>query len=80
MLKYVQTSLRLKTLGLQIQNVTRSPCHNTFFNCLSSARFARKKGERGSFFGILQLCPKNEPPLLLFCERSEQKVSKLALI
>jgi hypothetical protein len=32
---------------------------------------SHEKGECGSFFG---LCPKNEPPLLLFCERSEQKI------
>jgi hypothetical protein len=32
-------------------------------NYLAIARFARKKGECGSFFGQ---SPKNEPPLFLF--------------
>jgi hypothetical protein len=37
------------------------------------ARFARREGECGSFFG---LCPKNEPPLLLFCERSYERFQR----
>jgi hypothetical protein len=44
-------------------------------NYLGGARFARKEGECGLFFGRK---PENKPPLLSFCERREQKAFKMS--
>jgi plasmid replication initiation protein len=55
--------------GLFFQKIILKP-YIKFQTCFSCSLRSHEKGECGSFFGQ---SPKNEPPLLLFCERSEQK-------